>query len=473
MTTAGKDALVVGAGPNGLAAAITLARAGRSVLVLEAAPTVGGGTRSAALTLPGFVHDVCSSIHPLAAASPFLRTLPLGDHGLAWIEPPLALAHPLDDGSAVVLERSLAATAGGLGGDGPAWSSLMRPLADDWQRLAPELLAPLHLPRHPVALARFGIAALRSARGLAESCFRGERARALFAGIAAHANLPLQAPASAAAGLLLGGAGHVVGWPLARGGSQRIADALASQLRSLGGEIATGTRVASLDALPKARHVLLDVTPSQLLKIAGDRLPADYRRKLGRFRHGPGAFKMDFALAGPIPWRAADCARAATLHLGGTLDAIARGEAEVAAGRHPERPYVILAQTSLFDSSRAPAGRHTAWAYCHVPNGSSVDMSAAIEAQIERAAPGFRDLVLARHVLGPAALEAYDENYVGGDIGGGAMDLGQLFMRPSWSLVPYRTAARGVYLCSSSTPPGGGVHGMCGWHAAQAVLRDG
>jgi phytoene dehydrogenase-like protein len=466
------DAIVVGSGPNGLAAAITLAREGRSVCLLEAAPSVGGGMRSAALTLPGFLHDVCSAIHPFGAASPFFRSLPLAQHGLEWVDPPLALAHPLDDGTAVVLDRSLEATIAALGADGPAWRRLMRPIGESWERLGPEVLAPLHWPRHPFLLARFGLTALRSARGLAASRFRGAPARALFAGIAGHANLPLEAPATAAFGLLLGALGHVVGWPLPRGGSQRIADALASYFRSLGGEIITDARVASLEDLPAARHVLLDVTPRQLLRIAGERLTPSYRRALEKYRYGPGVFKMDFALRGPIPWRAAACAKAATVHLGGTLDEIARGEAEVARGRDPERPYVILAQPSLFDASRAPSGQHTAWAYCHVPHASTLDRSEAIEAQIERFAPGFGALVLARSVKGPAALEAYNANLIGGDIGGGVMDLGQLFTRPTWSLVPYRTAARGVYLCSSSTPPGGGVHGMCGWHAARAALRD-
>ena len=465
------DAVVVGSGPNGLAAAITFAQAGRSVLVLEARETIGGGCRSAELTLPGFVHDVCSAIHPLGLGSPFFETLPLGDHGLEWIHPPAPVAHPMDDGTAVLIERSVDETAAGLGPDGRAYRSLMGPLAADWIGLATDLLGPLAIPRHPVSLARFGLKAIRSARGLAESRFEGERARAVFAGIAGHAILPLERTATAAIALVLGTVAHAVGWPLPRGGSQRIADALASYLRSLGGQIETGSPVESLDRLPPARATLLDTTPRQLLRIAGDRLRGRYRRQLEAYRYGPAAFKLDFALSGPIPWRARECARAGTVHLGGTLAEIAASEAAVGRGEHPERPYVLLAQQSLFDPSRAPAGQHTVWAYCHVPNGSTVDMAARIEAQIERFAPGFRDRVLARSVLTPARLEEHNANYVGGDINGGAQDLGQMFARPALRVVPYSTPLRGLYICSSSTPPGGGVHGMCGHHAARAALR--
>jgi phytoene dehydrogenase-like protein len=465
------DAVVVGSGPNGLAAAITMARAGRSVLVLEAKETIGGGCRSAELTLPGFLHDVCSAIHPLGLGSPFFKTLPLHDHGLEWIHPPAPVAHPLDDGTAVVVERSIEETAAGLGPDGAAYRRLMGPLAADWDALAPELLAPLHVPRRPLAMARFGLMALRSASGFAQARFRGERARAVFAGIAGHAILPLERTATAAIGLVLGVLTHAVGWPLPRGGSRRIAEALAAHLRSLGGEIRTGSPVESLDALPPARVVLCDVTPRQLLRLAGDRLRGRYRRGLERYRYGPAAFKVDFALSGPVPWKAAACARAATVHLGGTLAEIAASEAAVGRGEHPDRPFVLLVQPSLFDSSRAPVGRHTAWAYCHVPNGSTVDMRARIEAQIERFAPGFRDLVLARSVLTPARLQDRNENYVGGDINGGAQDLRQMFARPVPRIVPYSTPVPGLYICSSSTPPGGGVHGMCGYHAATAALR--
>lgn len=467
------DAIVVGSGPNGLAAAATLAGAGRSVLVLEAAERLGGGARSAELTLPGFVHDVCSAIHPLGLGSPFFRTLPLSQHGLDWIQPDLPLAHPLDDGTAVVLERSLEATADGLGADGPAYRGLMARRVADWEAIAPDLLGPLRPPRHPIAYVRFGLAAMRTARGLAESAFRGERARALFAGLAAHSILPLEKPFTASFGLVLGILGHAVGWPLPRGGSQRITDALAGHLRTLGVELVTGARVGSLDELPASRAIFCDVTPRQLLQLAGDRLSAGYRRRLASYRYGPGVFKVDLALAGPVPWRSRECLRAGTLHLGGTLPEIAEGEAAVWRGQHPERPYVLVAQQSLFDPTRAPAGKHTLWAYCHVPNGSDVDMSERILAQIERFAPGFRDLVLAQSAMGPTQLEEYNPNYFGGDINGGAQDLAQLFARPLLKWVPYATPVAGLYLCSSSTPPGGGVHGMCGYHAARAALRAG
>jgi phytoene dehydrogenase-like protein len=466
------DAIVVGAGPNGLAAAITLARAGRSVQVIEAAATAGGGVRSAELTGPGYLHDVCSAIHPMVAGSPFLRELPLAEHGLEMIDPPAPLAHPFDDGTAATLERSVDATATALGPDADAYRRLMAPLADDAERLMTELLGPVvHRPRHPLALARFGVAALRSGSGLARSRFRGRDARGLFAGLAAHSMLPLEAPLSASFGLVLAILAHPVGWPLPRGGSQRIADALASYLASLGGELTTSREVTSLGELPHSRAVLLDLTPRQVLAIAGDRLPDRYRRRLGRYRYGPGVCKVDYALDGPIPWRAEGCARAATVHLGGELDEIAASERAVAAGAHPERPFVLLAQQSLFDPSRAPSGAHTVWAYCHVPNGSGRDVSAAIEAQIERFAPGFRDRITARHVITAPELERYNPNYVGGDINGGLQDLRQLLMRPIPSLVPYSTPAPGVYMCSSSTPPGGGVHGMCGHLAALLALR--
>jgi phytoene dehydrogenase-like protein len=466
------DAIVVGAGPNGLAAAIALARAGRSVLVLEAAPDVGGGVRSAALTLPGFVHDVCSAIHPLGAGSPFLRALPLAEHGLAWAYSPAPLAHPLDDGTAILLERSIAATAAGLGRDGAAYQRLVAPLVRGWEPMVEAILAPLRLPRHPLALARFGMRAVWPARALAERLFSGERARALFAGMAAHAIMPLEWPLTSAFGVVMLVLGHAVGWPFPQGGAQRLADALAGYLASLGGEIRTGSPVASLDQLPPARAVLFDLAPRQVRAIAGERLPAGYARALDRYRHGPGVFKIDWALDGPIPWRAPECARAATLHLGGTLAEIADAEAAVWRGEHPERPFVLLSQPSLFDPSRAPAGKHTVWAYCHVPNGSAVDMTEQIEGQIERFAPGFRRRVLARSVMGPAAMERHNANYIGGDISGGVQDVRQLFTRPVARLDPYATPAPGIYICSSSTPPGGGVHGMCGYWAARSALRD-
>jgi len=470
-TRSSYDAVVVGAGPNGLAAAITLAQAGRSVLLVEAEETVGGGLRSAELTLPGFTHDICSAIYPLGVGSPFFQALPLAQYGLEWIYPPAALAHPLDDGTAAVLDRSLAATGATLGADAAAYTRMFAPLIADWPLLAPTVLGPLRPSPHLVALARFGRLALRSAQGLATSAFAGGHARALFGGMAAHAVLPLEQPPSAAVALILGVLGHTVGWPIPRGGAQQFAHALASYFRSLGGEIVTGTPVGALDELPQARVVLLDVTPRQLLRIAGQHLPPGYRRRLGRYRYGPGVFKVDWALAGPIPWRAAACSRAGTVHLGGTLAEIAAAERAVGQGSPAERPFVLLAQQSLFDSTRAPAGQHTAWAYCHVPHGSPVDMTARIEAQIERFAPGFSDRVLARHVMGPAALERHNANYIGGDITGGVQDFHQLFTRPVARIVPYATPNRRLYICSSSTPPGGGVHGMCGYFAAQAALR--
>lgn len=464
------DAIVVGSGPNGLAAAITLAEAGRSVLVLEAASTPGGGMRTAELTLPGFRHDVCSAVHPLGVASPFFRELPLERHGLRWLHSPAPLAHPLDDGPAIALDRSLAETAAGLGPDAAAYERLLGPLVRDADAILEGTLGPLHLPRDPIAVARFGRHAIRSAAGLAHGRFTGTRARALLAGLAAHSMLPLERSPSAAFGLVLGLLGHTVGWPLPAGGSQAIADALVAHLRSLGGEIEMGRRIDTLTELPPARAVLLDLTPREILRIAGDRLPPRYARRLRGYRYGPGAFKLDLALDGPIPWRDPACSRAATVHLGGTLEEIARSEAAPARGEHPDRPYVLVAQQSLFDPSRAPTGRHTAWAYCHVPNGSPVDMTDRIEAQIERFAPGFRDRILARHAMGPAALEQYNPNYAGGDINGGLQDLRQLFTRPVARAVPYSTPVPGLYLCSSATPPGGGVHGMCGTWAARALL---
>jgi phytoene dehydrogenase-like protein len=466
-----RDAIVVGSGPNGLAAAIALAQAGRSVLVLEAAETAGGGCRSAELTLPGFVHDVCSAIHPWPAASPFLRTLPLDEHGVELVHPPAPLAHPFDDGSAVLLERSVDATAAGLGRDAGAYKRLVGPFVREADDLLGGALAPPLPPRNPVALARLGLHGLRSAAGLACSRFAEEPARALFAGLAAHSMLSLRAPASASFGIMLAVVGHAFGWPVVRGGSQKLADGLLSHLRSLGGEVETGRPVGSLAELPPARAVLLDLTPRSLLRVADSRLPSRYSRRLERYRYGPGAFKVDWALAGPVPWRSPECARAATVHLGGTLAEIAESEGSVARGEHPERPFVLVAQQSLFDQSRAPKGKQALWGYCHVPNGSTFDMLERIERQIERFAPGFRDLVLARSIRSPADFERCNPNYVGGDINGGLQDLRQLLARPAPRLVPYSTPAPGLFLCSSATPPGGGVHGMCGYHAAQAALR--
>ena len=467
------DAVVVGAGPNGLAAAIALAQAGRSVRVLEAAETVGGGSRSDALTLPGFVHDICSAVHPHPLASPFLRSLPLAEHGLELVHPELPAAHPLDDGTAVAFARSLDETADSIGGeDGARYRKLAGPLARDAEKLLPAILGPLRPTRHPVALARFGLIGLRSAKGLAHR-FDGERAPAMIAGHAAHSMLRLDRSPTSAVALVLILTGHHVGWPVARGGSQAVVDALASVLRSLGGEIETGRRVESVDELGDARAVLLDLTPKGVLALAGHRLPARYRRALGRYRYGPGVFKLDWALDGPIPWRAPEARRAGTVHLGGTFAEIAAGEADVNAGRHPERPYVLLSQPTVCDPTRAPEGKHTVWAYCHVPSGSTRDMTAAVEGQIERFAPGFRDLVLARASMHAGEMEAYNANYVGGDINGGLMDLRQLFTRPVARVSPYTTPDPRLFICSSATPPGGGVHGMCGYHAAKAALRRG
>jgi phytoene dehydrogenase-like protein len=468
------DAIVIGSGPNGLAAAVTLARAGRSVLVREAGATVGGSCRSSAsLTLGGFIHDICSTVHALALASPFMRSVPLREHGVEFVHPQAPYAHPLDDGTAAVAERSVDETATKLGTDGDAYRALMGPIARDWEKLLPGLLAPPSpFTSHPLAMMRFGLKAIRSARALVEARFRAERARALFAGAAAHAILPLEWAGTAAYGLVLGTSAHAGGWPVVRGGSQVLSDALASYFRSLGGVIETNAPVASLRELPSARAVLCDVTPRQLIAIAGEQMSASYRRRLERFRYGPGAHKVDWALSAPIPWRCADVARAGTVHLGGTFDEIAAAERAPWEGGHAECPYVLLVQPTLFDPTRAPEGKHTAWAYCHVPHGSSLDVTDRIEAQVERFAPGFRDLILARSVMTTDDLQRHNPNLIGGDITGGAQLLRQVFARPVFSTNPYRTPIKGVYLCSSSTPPGGGVHGMCGYHAANSAMGD-
>jgi len=464
------DAVVVGAGPNGLAAAIAIARAGRRVAVLEGQETIGGGCRSAELTLPGFVHDTCSTVHSLALASPFLSSLPLERHGFELVHPEAPLAHPFDDGTAVMLERSVDKTAAGLGADADAYRHLFAPLVRASEPLFGDLLAPLRPPRHPLLMGRFGLSAIRSAHGLLRSRFEGPRARALLGGCCAHSMLSLRAPVSAAFGIVLSMTAHAVGWPVARGGSQRLADALAAHLRELGGTVETGRTVESLAELGGAAPVLLDVTPRQLLALAGERLPDRYRRALTRYRYGPGVFKLDWALDAPIPWSAPEAARAGTVHLGGTLEEIVASEQAVAAGEHSERPFVLLVQASMFDGSRAPQGKHSAWAYCHVPNGSARDMTAAIEAQVERFAPGFGELVVARSAMDNAEVERRNPNYVGGDINGGLQDIRQLFTRPVARPVPYSTPLPGVFLCSSSTPPGGGVHGMSGYWAARAAL---
>jgi phytoene dehydrogenase-like protein len=466
------DAVVIGSGPNGLAAAITLAQAGRSVRVYEAQPTIGGATRSAELTEPGCVHDLCAAVFSLVVASPFLKTLPLAEHGLEFAHPDAPFAHPLDDGSAVVVERSVDATADALGAeDGRAYRALMNPFVSNVDALMDGLLRPPSL-RHPFLMARFGLPAIRSAASLAHARFRRAPARAMFAGVAAHSMVPLDYAGTAGFGLALNIAAHTAGFPVARGGSQRVADAMASYLRSLGGEIVTNERIDSLDQLAKSRAVLCDVTPRQFLRIAGARVPDGYRAKLERYRYGPGVFKMDWLLNAPVPWRAAGCHRAGTIHLGGSFEEIAASETStwVKGGRAHDKPYVLAVQPSRFDPTRAPAGRHTLWAYCHVPHGSTEDRTAAIENQIERFAPGFRDCIIARHAMGPAELERRNANIIGGDIAGGAADFGQILARPVLSLNPYKTPIDGVYLCSSSTYPGVGVHGMCGHNAAQAAL---
>jgi phytoene dehydrogenase-like protein len=468
-----KRACVIGSGPNGLAAAIVLAQDGLQVDVFEAQDEPGGGARTLPLTLPGFLHDFGSAVHPLAVGSPFFRSLPLADHGLYWIHGDAPLAHPLDDGTAVVLERSLDDAEKALGTDGRAWQRLMQPLVNHWHAFAEDGLGPaVRIPHHPFLMAHFALSGVQPAQRLARSRFAGVRARALFAGLAAHSFLSFDEPLSSAFGIVLGAAAHVVGWPVPRSGSQAISQALISHLEKLGGKVHTSHHVdaGGFRALYDEHTLMLcDTAPRQMLQLAGSRIPRSYRRALQRFEHGPGAFKIDYALSAPVPWRAKECLRAISLHLGGTFEEIAAAEDVVAHGQVPERPFVLVAQPSIFDSTRAPAGKHALWVYCHVPNGSPVDMTGRIEAQIERFAPGFRDCVLARHVLSPAGLEKMDENLVGGDISGGAFTVRQFLARPT--LRSYATGAPDLYLCSSSTPPGGGTHGMCGYHAATLALR--
>jgi phytoene dehydrogenase-like protein len=462
-------ACVIGAGPNGLAAAIVLAQAGLRVDVFEAEPTPGGAARTLELTLPGFLHDFGSAVHPMAAGSPFFSSLPLRDFGLDWIHSPAVLAHPLDDGTAVMLERNLWDAESWLGADGKSWRELMLPFVDRWSEFAPEVLRPVSLlPRHPWLMARFAANAMVSARTLAFGLFRHDRTRALFAGLAAHSFLRLDQSLSAAFGMMMGVPAHAVGWPIPRGGSQSLTYALCKHLVKLGGNIYTSARIENLATLPEHDVTLCDLTPRQLLRVARDRLSSAYKRQLADFRYGPGVFKVDYALVRPIPWRAPECLRAATVHLGGSFEEVAASEDAVSRGVHADRPFVLLAQPSLFDPTRAPAGKHTAWAYCHVPNGSTFDMLGKLEDQIERFAPGFRDCVLERRVFSPSALESMDANLVGGDITGGAMNLPQILCRPTWR--HYATSAGDIYICSASTPPGGGVHGMCGYHAAKTAL---
>ena len=467
------DAVVVGAGPNGLAAAIRLAQEDLHVLLVEGSDEIGGGCRSAEVTRPGFVHDLCSAIHPMAVVSPFFRSLALERFGLEWIHPTVPLAHPLDGGHAAVMFTSMEQTAEQFGPDAAAYRDLMAPLCENWSDLSREILQPmLHLPKRPVMLAKFGLHALQSAHFLARRTFRTEEPRALFAGMAAHSLISLNSPASAAIGLVLATAGHSVGWPMPRGGAQSITNALADCFRSLGGEIRTGFPVRSLDELPGSECVILNLTVRQFLRLAGERMPVAYRKRLEAYRYGPAVFKLDYAMREPVPWEAAACASAGTIHLGGTLDEIVASEHAVTNGRHAEKPFVLLAEHSRFDRTRAPGDAHTLWAYCHVPLGSRVDMTDAIENQIERFAPGFRDCILERHAMRTADFERRNENMVGGDINGGSATIFQLLSRPVPTPTPYRTPVEGVYLSSASTPPGGGVHGMGGFYAAEAAIRD-
>ena len=468
--TGSEDSYIVGSGPNGLSAAIALARSGLRVCVIEGNPSFGGCARSAELTLPGFVHDTGSAVHPMATASPFFKSLPLSDYGLEWIQPPAAMAHPFDDGASALLCRSVQETAETLGRDSRRYSDLFTPLIEDWDSLLPELLGTMRMPRRPLALARFALKALQPATRLAKGCFQDERARGFIAGLCAHSILPLEETPASAFGLALGLAGHAVGWPIPKGGAGNITAALAGYLTAMGGKLIAGRYIKSADELPAGSSVFWDVTPAQLLRMAGLKLPAGYRRSLRRYRYGPGVFKVDWALSQPIPWKSRACKLAGTVHLGGTLEEIVMSEKIVWRNKVSQKPFVLLAQPSLFDDSRAPAGKHTAWAYCHVPNGYQGDMTDLIEAQVERFAPGFREVILARHAVGPAELERDNPNLVGGDISGGAQSLRQLFARPALRLDPYRIPGENMYICSSSTPPGAGVHGMCGLHAAQSYL---
>ncbi len=465
------DAIVIGSGPNGLAAAIVLQQAGCSVLVIEGHEKIGGGLRSAELTLPGFTHDICSAIHPMAVLSPFLSKIPLNEFGLEFIDPPIAAAHPFDDGSAAMLQSSIHDTANSLMDDGQRYIKLMQPIIKDWPLLVNELLAPLHLPKSPLPLLRFGFKAIRSAESLSY-LFKGKHARGLWAGMAAHSIQSLHNLSSSAIGLVLLAAGHIKGWPIPKGGSQNIANALLNYFISIGGQVQTGNYVKSLKEIPSSKAVLFDTTPKQLIQIAGQDLSFFYQWQLKNYRYGMGVFKMDFALSAPVPFINEACRNAGTVHLGGTFEEIANSEYQTSVGQHPDKPFVLLAQQSIFDDTRVPKDKHTVWAYCHVPNGSVKDMSEAIENQIERYAPGFRNLIIGKHTMNTFQMQRYNPNYVGGDINGGIIDIRQLFTRPALRYSPYRTSAKGLYICSSSTPPGGGVHGMCGYHAAVRVLKD-
>jgi phytoene dehydrogenase-like protein len=465
------DAVVVGSGPNGLAAAILMQQQGLSVLVIEGKDTIGGGLRSAELTLPGFTHDICSAIHPLAVASPFFRTLPLANHGLEYLYPTFAAAHPFDGGTAAFLDQSIQKTAAQFGADETKYADLMQSVTQAWPLIENDTLGPLSFPKHPFVMAGFGLKALTSASYFANR-FKTKEARGLFGGMAAHAIQPLSNLSTTAIGLVLMAAGHLKGWPVPKGGSSAIANALARYFMSIGGKIQTGTFIKSLDQLPSAHAVLFDITPKQLLQIAGHKFSSIYKWQLERYRYGMGVFKVDWALDAPIPFAAEACRQAGTIHLGNTFEEIAEGELMTSRGRQADKPFVLLAQQSSFDPTRAPAGKHTAWAYCHVPNGSTQDMTDAIERQVERFAPGFRDTILAKHTMDTAQVQEYNPNYIGGDINGGIIDIGQLFTRPALRWSPYKTSAKGLYICSSSTPPGGGVHGMCGYSAAKRALKD-
>lgn len=464
------DVVVIGSGPNGLAAAIRLALAGVSVHVVEASTEIGGGTRTAELTLPGYHHDVCSSVHPMGVISPFFQSLPLAEHGLKFIFPDASVAHPLSDGRAAMLRKSYEETAEALGVDRHRYVSLVRPFVESASELFADALNPTSLPSHPLMMARFGIKAIRSAESL-WSCFKTDEARALIAGCAGHSILPLDKPITAAVALIFMVAGHIENWPIAAGGSKTITLALASYFRTLGGTIETGKRIRSPADLPDARAYLFDTSPNLLTENFQSVLPPRYCKRLSKFRYGPGVFKLDYALSAPIPWENPACLLASTVHLGGSSEEIARAEADVWKGLHPQKPFVLVTQQSQFDTTRAPRGKHTLWAYCHVPNGSTVDMSDAVESQIERFAPGFKQTILKRHTMHAAAFEGYNSNYVGGAITGGVADLWQFVTRPVARFNPYTTPNPKIFLCSASTPPGGGVHGMCGYHAAEAVLK--
>jgi phytoene dehydrogenase-like protein len=465
------DAVVVGSGPNGLAAAILLQQQGLSVLLLEGKEKIGGGMCSEELTLPGFIHDICSAVHPLAVSTPFFQTLPLAAHGLEFIYPEIAAAHPLDDGKAAIITNDILKTAASLDEDDAAYLDLMRPLVNEWPLIGPDVLAPLHFPKYPFKMARFGLTALTSAETLSKR-FKTEQAKALVAGMAAHSLQPLGNAATSAIALVLMISAHQRGWPITKGGSISIGNAMASLFISLGGKIETDFYVKSLAQLPSSKAVLFDVTPKQLLHIAGHRFSAIYKWQLERYRYGMGVFKIDWALAGTVPFTDRACRSAGTVHIGNSFEEIAWSEKQASIGKIPEKPFVLFAQPSIFDATRAPAGKHTAWAYCHVPGGSTTDMTAAIESQVERFGPGFKDLILARHTFNASQMEAYNPNYIGGDINGGVIDIGQLFTRPALRWSPYRTSAKGIYICSSSTPPGGGVHGLCGYYAAKRALKD-